>query len=325
MTAAPATAAAPPALAERAATLRGLGWTDRQAEWLALVCFHSGAFTRGQFAARYRVSPSAAGRFVRSLLDVGMARDIPMPDRRTPEQICHIHSRALYRTLGIENNRHRRRSSPDLLLRRLLSLDYILEHPDLPWLPTEPEKVAYFQRLGISLDILPQRLYPSRSGPRPTRRFFPLKLPIAGTGDLTTFVYADPGSRAAEPPIRHWAKTHEHLWAALHAAHSAVHVVTVARTRDAADANAAAMDAWRGEPAHAASLSPEEDALLVALERARTTLDFAPLNRWGGSVAAAKAERAITERLAAASAPAGYINSYTVHVAERLAPDPLAL
>ena len=77
--------------------------------------------------------------------------------------------------------------------------------------------------------------------------------------------------------------------------------------------------------AHAASLSPDEDELLLALGRARTTLDFAPLNRWGGSVAAAKAERAITERLAAAPAPAGYINSYSVHVAGRLAPDPLAL
>lgn len=320
-----ATASPPPALAERAATLRGLGWTGLQAEWLALVCFHSGAFTRGQYAAHYQVSPSAAGRFVRSLFDTGMARDIPMPDRRTPEQICHVHSRALYRTLGIENNRHRRRASPDLLLRRLLSLDYILEHPDLPWLPTEPEKVAYFQRLGISLDTLPQRLYPSRSGPRPTRRFFPLKLPIAGTGALTTFVYADPGSRGVEPPIRHWARTHEHLWAALHAAGSAVRIVAVTRTQAAADASAAAIDAWRGEPAQAASLSPAEDELLLALRRARTTLDFAPLNRWGGSVAAAQAERAISERLSACSAPAGYIDSYAVHVADRLAPDPLAL
>ncbi len=28
------------------------------------------------------------------------------------------------------------------MLRRLLSLDYVLEHPQLPWLPTEQEKVG---------------------------------------------------------------------------------------------------------------------------------------------------------------------------------------
>ena len=43
-------------------------------------------------------------------------------------------------------------------MRRLLSLDYLLEHPDLPWLPTEPEKVSAFDVLGIEHRLLPSRL-----------------------------------------------------------------------------------------------------------------------------------------------------------------------
>ena len=153
-----ATASPAPTLAERAATLRGLGWTGREAEWLALVCLHSGVFTRRQYAARYRLSKQTASRFAIALLDAGVAREEPIPDRRCPETLCHLYRRGLYRTLGIENNRHRRSGSADLVMRRLLSLDYVLEHRDLAWLPTEPEKVAYFRRLGVPASTLPQRV-----------------------------------------------------------------------------------------------------------------------------------------------------------------------
>ena len=68
----------------------------------------------------------------------------------------------------------------------MLSLDCVLEHPDLGWLPTEPEKLAYFQRLGISPSVLPQRVYRGPFTDRPTRRYFAFKLPIAGNGATTT-------------------------------------------------------------------------------------------------------------------------------------------
>ena len=35
-----------PTLEDRATTLAALGWTGREAEWLALVALHSGVFTR---------------------------------------------------------------------------------------------------------------------------------------------------------------------------------------------------------------------------------------------------------------------------------------
>ena len=80
-------------------------------------------------------------------------------------------------TLGAEDIRHRRAGSEDLLMRRLLSLDYVLEHADLSWPPTEPEKVGAFEALGIERRLMPLRVYREAAGT--TRRYFPLKLPVA--------------------------------------------------------------------------------------------------------------------------------------------------
>ena len=45
--------------------------------------------------------------------------------------------------------RCRRPAAPEVVLRRLLSLDYVLEHPHAAWLPTEDEKVSALTAAGI--------------------------------------------------------------------------------------------------------------------------------------------------------------------------------
>ena len=72
--------------------------------------------------------------------------------------MCRLFSRPIFQALGTEDIRHRRVASTKILLRRLLALDYVLEHPGLPWLPTEPEKVRAFEALGI------ERTAPSLAG-----------------------------------------------------------------------------------------------------------------------------------------------------------------
>ena len=327
MTAATTTASPPPTLAERAATLRGLGWTDREAEWLALVCLHSGVFTRRQYAARYGLSKQTASRFAIALLEAGIAREEPIPDRRCPETFCHLYRRGLYRTLGIENNRHRRSGTPELTMRRLLSLDYVLEHQDLGWLPTEPEKVAYFQRLGIPVATLPRREYRGPFSDRSTRRYFAFKLPVAGNGETTRFVYADTGGRQRlqRERIRAWADAHGSLWQALRDRGCGVHVVAVTRTDTDAAATGVVLETWRGEPAPAASLSSADQQLLDDVERADSTGDLSPLDKYGGPIQAAKAARRIQDRVKAARQQSGRIDGYSTHAAERLAPDPTAL
>ena len=72
----------------------------------------------------------------------------------------HITNKPIYRALGIENSKHRRgakETTTQVLMRRLLSLDYVIERPTLGWLPTEDEKVRRFDALGIARATVPYR------------------------------------------------------------------------------------------------------------------------------------------------------------------------
>ena len=44
------------------------GWTGQEAEWIALVCLHSGVFTRTQFCHYFDTHRVRAFRFVKMLL-----------------------------------------------------------------------------------------------------------------------------------------------------------------------------------------------------------------------------------------------------------------
>ena len=63
-------------------------------------------------------------------------------------RLCAVAPRSLYRALGAEHVRHRREGSEAVLLRRLLSLDYVLDHLAEPWLATETEKGRRADRGG---------------------------------------------------------------------------------------------------------------------------------------------------------------------------------
>ena len=184
------------------------GWTAGQAEWIALVCLHSGVFTRDQICDWLGIHRRSARRFIREMAD----RRLAAMDRVAGRSICRISARAVYRALGAEDIRHRRIASAEVLLRRLLSLDYVMGHTGQAWLPTEPEKVGAFEALGIERRILPVRVYRGAAGE--TRRHFPLKLPVALDGRGAVFVYADPGHETAAG-LRSWGSAHRELWDAL--------------------------------------------------------------------------------------------------------------
>ena len=169
-----------------------MGWTGREAEWIALVCLHSGVFTLAQFCFYFQgARTNRASRFVHTLVERGLAVEDDRAIFPGGAKACRISSKEIYRALGIENVRHRREGDDSAMLRRLLSLDYVLEHPQLPWLPTEPEKVAFFDLLGFDRRRLPSRLYHGANGNQ--TRYFTLKLPIAANAKTATFAYVDPG------------------------------------------------------------------------------------------------------------------------------------
>ena len=165
-------------LLEREKKLERFGLKGRDAEWVALVCLHSGVFTRAQFCHFFEgARRNRASRFVNALVERGVAVEFALPNKHGGAKGCRIINKTIYRELGIENVRHRREAEDSLLLRRLLSLDYVLEYPELPWLPTEQEKVAFFDLLGIDRHRIPHRIYHGAVGKQ--TRYFALKLPIA--------------------------------------------------------------------------------------------------------------------------------------------------
>ena len=134
-----------PHLRGREKALAQFGWKGRDAEWIALVCLHSGVFTRGQWSTFLRVHPEQSRRGVHPLVKRGLASEDAVPDIGGVGRVCRIFSRRI--------------ASPEVLLRRLLSLDYVLERPELAWLPTELEKVRCFESLGFPRQRLPLRVY----------------------------------------------------------------------------------------------------------------------------------------------------------------------
>ncbi len=207
----------------REKALEAFGWTGRKAEWIALVCLHSGVFTRAQISDWLGINRRTACRFVRDMLDRRLAAE----DRLAGRKVCRIFARAVYRALGAEDIRHRRIASAEVLLRRLLSLDYVMGHTGLPWLSTEPEKVSSLEALGIERRILPVRVYRGAAGE--TRRYFPLKLPVALDAGGAMFVYADPGHDTATA-LHSWGRAHRELWGALRERDRPVEAVAVVRS-----------------------------------------------------------------------------------------------
>ena len=163
----------------REQALEPLGWKERKAEWIALACLHSGAFTRAQATRFLDRHHERARRLVHALIAHGLAAEETVPRVRGIGRVCRIYARSLYRALGAEHIRHRRTASPGVLIRRLLSLDYVIEHTGLPWLATEHEKVGAFEALGIEPASLPVRVYRGAAGA--TRRYFRSNCPSRWT------------------------------------------------------------------------------------------------------------------------------------------------
>ena len=158
-----------PTVQDRAGQLAALGWTGREAEWLALVALHSGVFTRSQWRHFFNdPHREMVSRFVRALIEKKLASADERAIFPGGTRAVLLTGKSLYRALGIPDVRHRRGkdATTHILMRRLLSLDYLIERPSLGWLPTEADKVQQFEALGIDRAVLPYReIWRGRQGP----------------------------------------------------------------------------------------------------------------------------------------------------------------
>ena len=266
-----------PHLEERVAALADLGWTGRDAEWIALVCLHSGVFLRAQYLAFVgRPHPSAANRFLKRCGQLA----VEQPWNGIRQRLCRIAARPVYRALGAEHVRHRRDAGRTVLLRRLLSLDYVLEHALEPWLATEAEKVAALTAAGIPEAVLPRRRYERAAGS--TTRYFAHKLPIALDAERATFVFVQAEDETARA-VRTWGQRHAPLWTALRKGGRAVEAVVAGRDAARLAAAEGVLAGWMRAP------TSSEDAEIAAalteaaaVREALASLDLAALESYGG-------------------------------------------
>ena len=254
--------------------LRPLGFTGLQAEWITLVCLHSGLFTRDQAGACLRLTRRTAQRFVRALLDARISGR-PIADAHTVDarRIYRIFGKAIYRELGLANVRHRREASIEVMRRPLLSLDFVLDHPDLPWLATEQEKIACFEQLGIGRELFPKRIYSGRANG--WVRYFHFTMPVSVEQDRAVFTYIDPGM-GTHTELHSWGAAHSQLWGKLQESGRRIELVAVAWEQHILDRAERVLKSWRG---HGISEAEQE---AIMLRQAIADADWETLERHGG-------------------------------------------
>ena len=262
--------------------LEPLGWTGQDAEWIALVCLHSGIFTRSQFCDYFGVWRSGAQRFVQTLVDRRMAVEGEWPLLNGGGKTCRISSKPIYRALGVEDIRHRKKASNPVVMRRLLSLDFVLEHPGMNWLPAEPEKVEFFEKLGLPLRLIPRRIYYGAAGNQ--KRYFALKLPLAVDPETVTFAYVDPGHQT-DTELRSWGAAHGPLWDALRKKGRQVRVIGIAVANATLDRAVRVLEAWAaaepGTPDEGLTAKQEIKAIRRRDDPQRRELSSAIWRLWG--------------------------------------------
>ena len=296
--------------------LEPLGWTGPDAEWIALVCLHSGVFTRAQFCHYFDTDRKRAHRFVKALVERRAAVEGEWPILNGGGKTCRISSKLIYRALGVENIRHRRKASKPVVMRRLLSLDFVLEHPGMNWLPAEPEKVEFFEKLGLPRRLIPRRIYYGVVGNQ--KRYFALKLPLAVEPETATFAYVDPG-HATDTELRSWGAAHGPLWDALRTKGRQVRVIGIAVENATVDRTARVLEAWAavepGTPDEGLTVKQE----IKAIDDAMTHSDENFLARYGG-FGGAMQRSATLQRLPEAKVTEGVsIDDYSTWRADRFA------
>ena len=242
-------------------------------------------------------------RFVRALIEQQLAIEDARPIFPGGARAVLLTGKPIYQALGIPDVRHRRSKAATtiVLMRRLLSLDYIIARPTFGWLPTEGDKVQRFEALGLDRRTFPYRLS-GPSGTPQTPRSFAFKLPIAVDDQAATFVYVDPG-QTTDSELRAWGVAHAPLWAALRARTFAVHVVAVGLGADAADRAAPLLKYWTQDgdgtgvetPTGQTQADPDIRQEIARLKAGITVGDRASFAALGGFSTAAKRLKALRQ------------------------------
>ena len=171
---------------DRVNAVAEFGFTPRQARFLVLVMRHAGVCLLRQYSSFAGIVHGQKTRaFFRKLVSRRYASAYAC--RHNRGRLYHVHQYALYRAIDEPNSPYRRPVGAGRIVERLILLDAVLANPELNWLVTEAEKVAYFTTspYPVAVEKLPRLTM--RVGFPPAGDPFPDKLPIG----------IDPSGRAA--------------------------------------------------------------------------------------------------------------------------------
>ena len=199
-------------------------------------------------------------------------------------------------------------------MRRLLSLDFVLEHPGMNWLPTEGEKVEFIEGLGVHSNLIPRRIYYGAVGAQ--KRYFALKLPVAGGDDTVTFAYVDPG-RENTAELNTWGAAHGPLWDAIRAKGRRVEVIAIGAELDMVLRADRVLQLWAAAEAGkvAAGLTVKQE--ISAISDAIDNRDMEFLAQYGGMGEAGKRYMALRKLPEAELAEGVSIDGYSTYRATR--------
>jgi hypothetical protein len=178
--------------------IKELGYTEAEARFIYIVAIHSGYFTLRQFLNFTQAKRGKrSNAFAQKLLKHAHAT---IRDYMGAGSVFHLYSRTIYGQIEKDNLRNRRQHSFDFIRTRLVLLDFILANQHLAYFETEQDKVSFFcEKLEMSKDLLPAKVYEGASGSCPTIRYFVDKFPLflappfPGTPPVVTLSFVDSG------------------------------------------------------------------------------------------------------------------------------------
>jgi hypothetical protein len=196
---------------DRVKALAEFGFTERQARFLVTVMLHAGVCVPRQYA---RFAGTAYGHNVTKFFDRLVQRRFVRVCRcvHNRAELYHVRYQPLYSAIGQPQSRYRRPVSGRLAPGRVMLLDGIVASPDLFWLSSVEEKVAFCNLMAPSL---PRERLPHVTFGTPARlHLFPEDLPI-GVSSTGRVVFLYLVTTAFEPDLRGFLQRHRDLLAAL--------------------------------------------------------------------------------------------------------------
>lgn len=200
-------------------SLAGWGYSEREAAFLYMVAVHSGYLLRrhfNQFVARER--GAIATHFLRRAVRLGHVVEMPCGDGR---MLYHLADKRAYVLAGNKDSQGRRVKSPAEILRRLMALDYVLDHLGSErFIETDEARRRLFLELGVSPDAV------DRS--ETFARAMPVSFAADAKPQRVRFAFLDEGQRSTSMFAR-FLRSHAELLRALPCAEVAY--VALAPTR----------------------------------------------------------------------------------------------